>query len=765
MGVIILFISPIIKYLIEKYDVKYTSREITMDWAYVNPFTGYVHLNNLKIYEFKSDSVFISANGLSANFSMLKLLSKNYEISTVTLDHPWGIIIQNNKKLNFNDLIEKFSTKDSSKVSNKAPVQLSILDIKIIDGEFHYNEQQIPINYFIKKVNIESPGFKWDIDTLITKISFLPGIGTGDVKGSLTINLKNKDYHINALVHKLDLNIIDQYLKDLTNYGNFRANLDANIKSNGNFNDKEKVTTSGVLAINDFHFGKNPKEDYASFTKLTVAIKELSPKKHIYSYDSLSLSNPYFKYERYDHLDNVQAIFGEKGSNIKSAKAEGAKFNLIIEIGRYIKVISKNFFRSPYKVDRLAIYNADLRFNDYSLSEEFSASLNPLTFTADSINKNRKRVECFLNSGIKPYGNLSIAFSINPKDSTDFDLQCKLQNIPVSVFNPYIISYTSFPLDRGTLEFNGVWHVNNGTIQSTNHLVIVDPRVTKRIRSKDTKWIPVPLIMAFIRERGNVIDYEIPITGDLKNPKFHLHDVIFDLIGNIFIKPATTPYRVKVKNIETEIEKTLTLKWQMRNDLLSSGQEKFIEKIVDFIVETPHAIINVYPELYTQKEKEHILFFEAKKKYFLSTHMQAIKKFSEADSEVVDKMSIKDSSFIHYLNKHLTGAILFTIQEKCAKLIDSSVVNYKYNKLNTERKNVFLSYFQKKNVEKQIKFSTAKNIIPYNGFSFYKIEYKSKFPQSLIEAYEEMNKLNEVEPRRKFKKEHQKYINELQANR
>ena len=67
--------------------------------------------------------------------------------------------------------------------------------------------------------------------------------------------------------------------------------------------------------------------------------------------------------------------------------------------------------------------------------------------------------------------------------------------------------------------------------------------------------------MAFIRERGNVIDYEIPITGNLKDPDFHLSDVIFDLLGNIFIKPPTTPYIFQVKNIETEIEKSLTLKW------------------------------------------------------------------------------------------------------------------------------------------------------------------------------------------------------------
>ena len=64
---------------------------------------------------------------------MLKLLSKTYEISKLTLNHPRGIIIQNEKNFNFNDLIDKFSSKDNSDTT-KAPTHFSILNIEINDG-------------------------------------------------------------------------------------------------------------------------------------------------------------------------------------------------------------------------------------------------------------------------------------------------------------------------------------------------------------------------------------------------------------------------------------------------------------------------------------------------------------------------------------------------------------------------------------------------------------------------------------------------------
>ena len=212
--VVIAFISPITKYAVEKYDKKYTGRRITMDWAYVNPFTGYVHFKNLKIYEFKSDSVFFSANAVSAHFAMLKMLSKTYEISDLSIDHPHGIIIQNKKEVNINDLIEKFSSKNKSG-RNQSPVHFNILNIKINDGEFYYQEKQIPINYFLKKVNFESTGKRWDEDTIAAVFSFDSGLGKGDMKGYFTINFKNQGYRVAAVAKKFDLQIIEQYLQDL----------------------------------------------------------------------------------------------------------------------------------------------------------------------------------------------------------------------------------------------------------------------------------------------------------------------------------------------------------------------------------------------------------------------------------------------------------------------------------------------------------------------------------------------------------------------
>jgi hypothetical protein len=185
-------------------------------------------------------------------------------------------------------------------------------------------------------------------------------------------------------------------------------------------------------------------------------------------------------------------------------------------------------------------------------------------------------------------------------------------------------------------------------------------------------------------------------------------------------------------------------------------QEKFIKKMTEFLAKNPKESITVYPQTYEKKEKEYILYYEAKKAYYLAINKINAKSYNEADSEKVDNMSAKDSSFVRYLNKQVNDTLLFTILEKCSVLIDSARVNAKLKNLNKERETAFINFFKEKKVDKQVKFSGSQNVIPYNGYSYYKIDYKGEIPKSLIKAYQTMNELNNEPPREKFKLEREK---------
>jgi hypothetical protein len=752
VALVILFISPLTKWAIEKYDVKYSGREITLDLAYVNPFTGGIYLKNIRIYEARSDSLFFSAASLSADFEMLKLFSKTYEISEITLTRPVIKIIQNKKKFNFDDIVETLSSKDTlpdPRPEKKEPVHFNFFNARIKDGTFYYVEQSVPVNYYIKEVTIETNGKRWDTDTMGFHYFFVSGVGGGNLQGTFDMNMASLDFKLTSAIRQFQLSALEQYVNDISRSSKVRGILEASLEAQGNFKSSQNLVARGPLSISDFHFGKTIQEDYFSFKKVSVDIVQLSPSNKKYIFDSVVVQQPYFKYERYDHLDNLQDMFGEKGEEVKESKSVKGKTNILFQIGEYVQALAKNFFKSDYKLKRLAIYDADLRYNDYTLNEKFAAAVSPLTVIADSIERSDKWVNLHLRTGLRPYGTFALNLSINPKDSSDFNLDYHLRKVSLAMFNPYFVTFTSFPVDRGIVEFNGKASVNNGVIDCNNHLVVVDPRVNNRQKRNGSNWLPLRVFMFLARERGNVIDYEIPIKGDLRDPKFRIKDAILDVLRNIFIKPITVPYGVKVRQVENEIEKSITLKWVMRKAELNPPQEKFIRRVAEFLEENPDQVIRLRPEQYTEREKEYILFFEAKKSYYLAINKIGSPGLSDRDSANIEQLDIRDPSFTTYLNEK-AGKDWPTLQEKCSRVVGAKLVERKLKQLNKQRRDLFLSFFEV-GAAKRVRWLAVKDTVPFNGFSQYRIHFQEELPRKVEEAYEKMNELDSNSPRRRFK--------------
>jgi hypothetical protein len=738
---VIAFISPIAKYVIEKYDEKILGRQITLSWIYVNPFTGYAHISDLVLSEQNKDSVFVKAGGVNIDFAMLKLFKKTYEISYLTINNAEIHLKQQDSTFNFSDLITRFSPKDTIK-KDTTKTRFSLLDIKVKNSKFFYYQKEIPVDYFITDLDLESPGLRWDSDTLEGNIAFKNGPGTGDIKAYFGMNLKSLNFSTKVNIKKFDLELINQYFQDLSDFGMIRANVDVDVDAFGTLKSQVDFTAKGYVGVNNFHFGKNVKEDYASFTKLALNMIKVSPRTFDYAFDTIAIVHPFFKYERYDSLDNLSRMFGVGGKNIKAAQArsDAGQFNLIIELAKFVKEIGKNFLKSHYSAKKFQLYDGDIRFNDFALREEFSAAASPLDIVAKDIDRNNKALKVNLNTNIKPHGELALALGINPKDFSDFNITYNLQKIAIPDFNPYIVTYTSFPLKNGTLSFKGQWIVVDSMINSVNHLVIVAPTRGKRIKRPDTKWLPIPLILSILKEPGNIIDYEVPIQGKITDPKFKVKDVVLDILKNIFIKPPTLPFRAAIREKEYDVDKFQLFLWSPRQTELTGEQVKYVKDLKQFLKRNKEATLTVAPVLYSGREKEHTLFYLAKKKYYMQVNKMKASAFTEADSVAVDKLSIKDGGFINALDKSIDSSyLLFTVQEKCARWVDSSAVKTAFQAMEKRRIAAFKAAFEDDELVSRIQFKPMKSDVPTTGFSYFQIDYSVDIPEKLRTALDKVD--------------------------
>src|SRR6185295_7492651 len=145
-----------------------------------------------------------------------------------------------------------------------------------------------------------------------------------------------------------------------------------------------------------------------------------------------------------------------------------------------------------------------------------------------------------------------------------------------------------------------------------------------------------------------------------------------------------------------------------------------------------HLIIS--PKYFEDLEKEAILLFEAKKKYYVSVHNLKLAGISEEYSIAIDRMSIKDSSFVHYLDRNANpSGMEYTVQGKCRNLIGQDKVNREYNEMLVARKKQVMDYFADKKVTDRVTFQHGVSTIPPSGFSHYIFTYTGEWPEEVQE--------------------------------
>jgi hypothetical protein len=205
-----------------------------------------------------------------------------------------------------------------------------------------------------------------------------------------------------------------------------------------------------------------------------------------------------------------------------------------------------------------------------------------------------------------------------------------------------------------------------------------------------------------------------------------------------------------------QIENSLAFKWEVSQYELRPEQEKFLKGASKMLKDRPHVFINVHPFEYTSKEKEYILFYETKKKYFMMMKGKTAADFSSADSIHVSKMSVKDTDLVRHLGKNLSDTVMFTLQEKCVNFVGNDVVDASFRKLKASRERSFRSVFIKDGTDAQVTMHKSRSGIPYIGFSQFILSYPGVVPQALQEAYNEMNDFNDKGSRKKYLEQRQR---------
>lgn len=188
--------------------------------------------------------------------------------------------------------------------------------------------------------------------------------------------------------------------------------------------------------------------------------------------------------------------------------------------------------------------NAQLRYLDRTVEPNVAFALTGMSGTVKGLSSdNLSRGDVDLRGKVDNVAPLLITGQLNPfagKEATDLKFDAK--GIELTPFGPYIGKYLGYNLQKGKLDLAlrhkiSEWRLDSANLANFDQFVLGD-----KTNSPVATHLPVKLGLALLRDRQGKIVLDVPVSGNLHDPKFRLGRVVLRAIVNIFKKIITSPF-------------------------------------------------------------------------------------------------------------------------------------------------------------------------------------------------------------------------------
>ena len=199
---------------------------------------------------------------------------------------------------------------------------------------------------------------------------------------------------------------------------------------------------------------------------------------------------------------------------------------------------------SPIKIDTLAVQGGTLDFTDRHLKTPFDTTFFNLGGRVSGLSSEANRAaDVDLRGNLENHSPLSITGKINPlRGDLYLDLKIAFTDIELSPFTPYANTYLGYSVDKGKLNLDLSYKIDKKALTSQNKLFIDQFTFGKHVESDKATKLPVRLAIALLKDRKGEIHLDLPVVGQTDDPKFSIWGVIGQILKNLLVKAATSPF-------------------------------------------------------------------------------------------------------------------------------------------------------------------------------------------------------------------------------
>ncbi len=539
-ALILAIASPVAKYVVNNYGMDIVGRELHADQVIINPYWGGVTIEGFQCKEQNGETDFVSFERLYVQIAYPQLMAKRVKIRAIHLDGFNGQVLKSNDRLNFTDIIERYSRPDSIP-ADTTPSNWKVFldDIRINNSSIRYRDVVTHKQWKLEDISLSVPGLFFDNTQTNAGLEF--GLPTGGRVGIIAgYRMQSNNYAVRLNLYDVHTDVVLPLVQDYLNVSGLGAKLNGSVLVEGSLENINNIQMKGRLSMQGMSIRDTHNDEVAAMDELRLVLNKGDLSTNTFILDSLVIDGITGEYEVHEGWNTLSRLLKqpEEGRvNSEELRAES-------DTTASSNVTTSSNDAAPAKplvwmAKKARVTGHDLTYHDYSMNHEWEYAVKDLKVEGTNIatnGRNSVTVEATLTSDAKVKADFTGGMDLANQDTK---ANLKLTGVQLSDFDALCRNYTGYRLEGGDLNVDSHMDVVSGKMNGTNKIVIDHPRVGKKDKFSKAPYKNIPVRTGFkmLTSAQDMIILDVPVTGDARSPKFNLNKVIGRALLKVFFGP------------------------------------------------------------------------------------------------------------------------------------------------------------------------------------------------------------------------------------
>ena len=532
-ALILAIASPVAKYVVNNYGMDIVGRELHADQVIINPYWGGVTIDGFQCKEQNGETDFVSFERLYVQIAYPQLIAKRVKIRAIHLDGFNGQVLKSNDRLNFTDIIERYSRPDSVPAdTTPSDWKVFLDDIRINNSSIRYRDVVSHKQWKLEDISLSVPGLYFDNTQTNAGLEF--GLPTGGRVGIIAgYRMQSNNYAVRLNLYDVHTDVVLPLVQDYLNVSGLGAKLNGSVLVEGSLDNINNIQMKGHLSMAGMSIRDMHNDEVAAMNELRLVLNKGDLNTNTFILDSLIITGVTGNYEVHEGWNTLSRLL----------KSEEGRENSEESIEDSVVTASPNE-AAPAKplvwmAKKARVTGHNLSYHDYSMKHDWEYEVKELKVEGTNIatnGRNSVTIEATLTSDAKLKADFTGGMDLATQDTR---ANVSLSGVQLSDFDALCRNYTGYRLEGGDMKLDSHLDVVSGKMNGTNKIVIDHPRVGKKEKFSKAPYKNIPVRTGFrmLTSAQDMIILDVPVTGDARSPKFNLNKVIGRALLKVFFGP------------------------------------------------------------------------------------------------------------------------------------------------------------------------------------------------------------------------------------